>query len=264
MRRRGCTAASIDPSAAALEAGQNAAFSAAALVGVLALGASLYNGMAPTQSEAPPVAPPASGDVSAADIDLAIIEDAVFVPETDWDVSATPVVFNVPASMLQPLAPLAPAPMPAVDPAIASEVSFRDDALRLTLPNLFARAEQEPTLDSGARAHAPASMSDRLDEMAADLTYEAPKADSHDVAVFVAADDEAVSWTLNQSSPNYGNVAYEEDRVEVGDLSAGVALTTDDMRIAAAYVERDMDMRLGRGFENHDQRYAGVIVTFKN
>jgi hypothetical protein len=265
MGRRVTGAVSLEPSTVALEAGQHAAFGAAALVGILAVGASFYNSTTPPAADVQPAPLPVYSEAPAANADVLSTEEAVFEPEAEaWGMTATPVVFNVPANMLRPIeaAPLTLAP--TIDPGVASAVAFRDDALRLSQPILFSRPDEEATLDSGGRAHAPERMSERLEDMAADLTYETPELDSRDIAVFVAADDEAVSWSLNASSPNYGNVAYEEDRVEVGDLSAGVALTTDDVRIAAAYVERDLDMRLGRGFEDHDQRYAGVIVTFKN
>ncbi|MDX2275946.1 MAG: hypothetical protein NW206_10910 [Hyphomonadaceae bacterium] len=252
----------LNPAADALEAGQHAAFGAAAVVGVLAVGASLYDRLAGPHSAAPLAEAPNYADAaSTEDLELTATPEApaTHAPELTAE-TATPVVFNVSAHMLEPLPLIAP----AFDAGLASDVAFQEEALRLNQTSPFSRSEDEAVIQTDARVHAPQSVSARLNAMAGELSYHEPLEGSRDVALFVAGDDEAVSWALNGSSPNYGAVAYEEGRVDVGNLSAGVALTTDDVRVAAAYVERDMDMRLGRGFENRDQHYAGVIVTFKN
>lgn len=81
-----------------------------------------------------------------------------------------------------------------------------------------------------------------------------------DISLFVAADDEAVSWSLSDSSPNHGRLAYQGERVEVGDMSAGVSMAVEDMQVSLAYVSRDAPSALGYS-ERED--YAGLVWTYR-
>lgn len=81
-----------------------------------------------------------------------------------------------------------------------------------------------------------------------------------DLSLFVANDDEALSWSFSRASPNYGRVSYQEERVELGKLAAGLALAVDDMQLALAYVEREQPSMLGYTAR---EDYAGLIWTFR-
>jgi hypothetical protein len=81
-----------------------------------------------------------------------------------------------------------------------------------------------------------------------------------DLSLFVANDDEALSWSFSRASPNYGRVSYQEERVEIGKLAAGVSIALDDMQLALAYVEREQPSQLG--YTAHED-YAGLIWTFR-
>lgn len=81
-----------------------------------------------------------------------------------------------------------------------------------------------------------------------------------DLALFVAADDEALSWSFSESSPNKGRLAYQGDRVEVGEMSAGVSLGLRDMQLALAYVSREEPSQLGYTAR---EDYAGMVWTYK-
>jgi hypothetical protein len=41
-------------------------------------------------------------------------------------------------------------------------------------------------------------------------------------------------------------------------------LSLPGVDVAAAYVERDLDMRVGRFMSDPSQNYAGLLVTLKN
>jgi hypothetical protein len=85
------------------------------------------------------------------------------------------------------------------------------------------------------------------------------------VYMFVASDDEALTWQPGSRSEfggNGGGLALE-DRVEVGDLSAGVTYERNGVQASLAYVEREEATRVGNQSFNQDQSFAGVTVTMR-
>lgn len=76
--------------------------------------------------------------------------------------------------------------------------------------------------------------------------------------VFVASDNEALTWRAGQGA------ALQGDRIEVGDLSAGVTMERNGVQASLAYVERSESTQVGgRGF-SQDQSFTGVTVTVRH
>lgn len=247
-------AAVADARISGLEAGARAAFGAAAMVGLTITGATVYDTLKPGPIPAAFAPAPASE---------AFASPTMIAQSSEAPSHVTPVMLPLPAAHLPPVS--APAAS-SIEPALASGVADVAVLLRLEPASRFGAAANAPHLDDALRARAPQAQDGRLAALADDLaaTYQRPAAATRDFALFVASDDEAVSWSLSQASRNYGGLAYQDGSVEIGNIAAGVSLTMEDVRIAAAYVERDLDMRLGRGFESQDQRYAGVVVTLQH
>lgn len=109
-----------------------------------------------------------------------------------------------------------------------------------------------------ARAYAPQD-DNRLEALAEDLAPDWRAPTSGDVSLFVAGDDEAVGWALTKRA-GQARVTYQEDRVEVGELSAGVAMTLSDSQLALAYVERDAPAQFGYAPR---ENMAGVVWTLR-
>lgn len=85
------------------------------------------------------------------------------------------------------------------------------------------------------------------------------------VYMFVASDNEALTWQPGSRSEfggSGGSLALE-DRVEVGDLSAGVTYERNGVQASLAYVEREESTRVGNESFSQDQSFAGVTVTMR-
>jgi hypothetical protein len=86
------------------------------------------------------------------------------------------------------------------------------------------------------------------------------------VYAFVASDDQALTWQPGARSEFGGrgsSVALEE-RVEVGDVSAGVTYEVNGIQASLAYVEREESTRVGRQNFSQEQNFAGVTVTMRH
>lgn len=87
------------------------------------------------------------------------------------------------------------------------------------------------------------------------------------VYMFVASDDEALTWQPGSGNRNEfgsrGSSLQLQDRVEVGDMSAGVTWEQNGLQASLAYVERSESTRVGRRHYSHDQEFAGVTVTMR-
>jgi hypothetical protein len=83
--------------------------------------------------------------------------------------------------------------------------------------------------------------------------------------VFVASDDEALTWQPGQRSEfgGRGNSFSLEDRVEVGDMSVGVTYERNGIQASLAYVEREEQTTIGTQSFNQDQSFTGVTVTMR-
>jgi hypothetical protein len=83
--------------------------------------------------------------------------------------------------------------------------------------------------------------------------------------VFVASDDEALTWQPGQRSEfgGRGSSFSLEDRVEVGDMSVGVTYERNGIQASLAYVEREEQTTIGTQSFNQDQSFTGVTVTMR-
>lgn len=87
------------------------------------------------------------------------------------------------------------------------------------------------------------------------------------VYMFVASDDEALTWQPGGSRSEFGGrggggIALE-DRVEVGDMSAGVTYERNGVQASLAYVEREESTRVGRENYTQEQAFTGVTLTMR-
>ncbi|MEZ5994830.1 MAG: hypothetical protein R3C25_03675 [Hyphomonadaceae bacterium] len=83
--------------------------------------------------------------------------------------------------------------------------------------------------------------------------------------VFVASEDEALTWqpgSRNEFGGQGASLALQ-DRVEVGDLSAGVTYERDGIQASLAYVERQQSTVVGNQGFSQDERFAGVTLTMR-
>jgi hypothetical protein len=87
------------------------------------------------------------------------------------------------------------------------------------------------------------------------------------VYMFVASDDEALTWQPGGNRSEFGGRSGGglslEDRVEVGDMSAGVTYERNGVQASLAYVEREESTRVGRENYTQEQAFTGVTVTMR-
>ena len=83
--------------------------------------------------------------------------------------------------------------------------------------------------------------------------------------VFVASDNEALTWQPGNRSEFGGRASSfsMQDRVEVGDLAAGVTWERDGVQTSLAYVEREQSTQVGNQTYTQDESFAGVTVTVR-
>jgi hypothetical protein len=91
--------------------------------------------------------------------------------------------------------------------------------------------------------------------------------DEPSVYMFVASDDEALTWQPGGGRSEFGGrggggIALE-DRVEVGDMSAGVTYERNGVQASLAYVEREESTRVGRENYTQEQAFTGVTLTMR-
>lgn len=83
--------------------------------------------------------------------------------------------------------------------------------------------------------------------------------------VFVADDDDALTWApRGGSGPDArGTGLALEDRVDVGDMSAGVTYERNGVQASLAYVEREVKTSVGRESFSQDESFTGLTVTMR-
>lgn len=86
------------------------------------------------------------------------------------------------------------------------------------------------------------------------------------VYAFVASDDQALTWQPGARSDfgGAGSTVAMQDRVEVGDMSAGVTYERSGVQASLAYVQREERARVGNRNFSQDQSFAGVTVTMRH
>ncbi len=255
-----------------LEVGYKTAFGAAALVGTLLVGLATYErwgGLLPPQQ---PLAP---SDIPS---DLTYTADAATAGSAGAEAALYSMTPHAPealvfaASMVEPVAETIPASgLPAsIDSnadlyALILQPQLSDiSSVRFVGAPLNLDAPRSATNDTGAfvprrrTGVQSATLSAALNDMADDLAtgWQAP--DVRDLSLFIASDDKALAWSFTEASPNFGGVTYQEDRVDIGSMAAGVSLGLQDMQLSLAYVEREDAAVWGY---RQEEEYAGVILT---
>lgn len=84
--------------------------------------------------------------------------------------------------------------------------------------------------------------------------------------VFVASENQALTYQPGARSDfgGQGSPLTLQDRVEIGDLSAGVTFERNGVQTSLAYVERSESTRVGRRNVRQNDSFAGVTVTARN
>lgn len=85
------------------------------------------------------------------------------------------------------------------------------------------------------------------------------------VYVFVASDDEALTWQPGSRSEfgGDGSSLSLQEQVEIGDVSAGVTFERNGVQTSLAYVEREESTRVGNRHFSQDMSFTGVTVTMR-
>jgi hypothetical protein len=83
---------------------------------------------------------------------------------------------------------------------------------------------------------------------------------------FAASEDEALIWRPGQQRNAFGGSSPGfalQDRVEIGDLQAGVTYEFRGIQASLAYVEREINVRSGAQNFSQDERFAGFTLTMR-
>jgi hypothetical protein len=85
--------------------------------------------------------------------------------------------------------------------------------------------------------------------------------------LFAASDDEALTWAPG-SRNNFGGATSGgwalQDRVEVGDMQAGVTYEAGGLQASLAYVEREVSVRAGARNLSQDESFTGLTITMRH
>jgi hypothetical protein len=97
------------------------------------------------------------------------------------------------------------------------------------------------------------------------LVRERAQGEGSSTYVFVASDSEAITWqpgARNEMGVPSSNLA-RQDRVEVGDISAGVTFERYGVQASIAYVEREEQATVGAQSFSQDESFTGITVTMR-
>ncbi len=97
------------------------------------------------------------------------------------------------------------------------------------------------------------------------LVGERQRSEGSSVYMFVASDNEALTWQPGSRSEfgGRGDAFALQERVEVGDMSAGVTYERNGIQASLAYVEREESTRVGNESYSQDQSFTGITVTMR-
>jgi hypothetical protein len=84
--------------------------------------------------------------------------------------------------------------------------------------------------------------------------------------IFAASEDEALIWQPGVSSEFGGSGASFalQDRVEIGDIQAGVTYERYGVQASLAYVEREWSVRQGARNYTEEEAFAGFTLTMRH
>ena len=84
--------------------------------------------------------------------------------------------------------------------------------------------------------------------------------------IFAASEDEALTWGPPSRTEfgGSGSSFSVEDRVEIGDIQAGITYERDGWQASFAYVEREISVRTGSRTVSHDEDFTGLTLTMRH
>jgi hypothetical protein len=83
---------------------------------------------------------------------------------------------------------------------------------------------------------------------------------------FAASEDEALIWRPGMRT-DFGNSEGGfalQDRVEIGDLQAGITYEANGWQASLAYVEREISVQAGNQNYTEDENFAGFTLTMRH
>lgn len=83
---------------------------------------------------------------------------------------------------------------------------------------------------------------------------------------FAASDDEALTWQPGARSSFGGSSARFalQDRVEIGDMQAGITYEAGGLQASLAYVQREISVQSGAQSYSDDQNFTGLTLTMRH
>jgi len=84
--------------------------------------------------------------------------------------------------------------------------------------------------------------------------------------IFAASEDEALTWGPATRN-DFGGLRSSfgvQDRVEIGDMQAGITYERDGWQASLAYVERRVNITTSSGTIGHDENFTGVTWTMRH
>jgi hypothetical protein len=96
--------------------------------------------------------------------------------------------------------------------------------------------------------------------------WETPSWDKPAWYMFLAADDEALTWRpgVRNAFGGTGAAFALQDRVEIGDMQAGITFEAGGLQASLAYVEREIEARSGSRTLTQDENFTGLTVTMRH
>jgi hypothetical protein len=80
---------------------------------------------------------------------------------------------------------------------------------------------------------------------------------------FAASDGRALTWTPTSDPADPNRALRLQDRVEIGDLMAGLSMETHGLQASLGYVKRNVKTQIGPFKKSIDASFAGVTLTWK-
>jgi len=83
---------------------------------------------------------------------------------------------------------------------------------------------------------------------------------------FAASEDEALTWRPGSRNDfgGQGSSFSLQDRVEIGDIQAGITYEQYGVQASLAYVEREVSVRVGRETISQEENFAGFTLTMRH
>ncbi len=99
------------------------------------------------------------------------------------------------------------------------------------------------------------------------LGGERAPSDEPSIYLFAASEDEALTWQPGASRNSFGGEGSSfalQDRVEIGDMQAGVTYERGNIQASVAYVEREISTQTyGTQSISQDESFTGFTFTMK-